>query len=266
MTTHRRTVLKDKATGLVGMGDMILEYDEYENFESWKNNETELSGDNAAYLEYCESGYLNEDMNDFIETLSEECEKRGFFDQLTYTDARNINWQHMSGSRTHRFSDVEEVVRSITPSSGEWTMRVYEYYNGLAFVVIHHDCPTGSKYYITPVEDSSCPKCDTIYEFDKEHAFIKKWGVCPECAKEDAWIMINGSPGPAQDYLVPFDRYKSRDLLVDYLYATQSLDAEEEEMAEFGQDMEPAEEFEMFMSLARDADKIAKTGWFEVDK
>ena len=76
----------------------------------------------------------------------------------------NLNWRGSSGHKhicLEKFNNVDDysnVGRQLISSlfsGGDFTLECNNYGKGLFFRISHHDCPTGSCYYLTPCARST---------------------------------------------------------------------------------------------------------------
>lgn len=102
---------------------------------------------------------------DFCQDLGEHFKKKfkSFCAKVSY---RNLGWRNTSGTSSIEIPETltsamgRDLIQRLAPKSGDFTVQVYSYKNGLEFRIKHHDNPVnGDEFYLTPIAQSSHRNC-----------------------------------------------------------------------------------------------------------
>ena len=99
--------------------------------------------------------------NDTMYTLGDIFHRK-FPNHCVKVRGENINWRnqsataylHVSGDEDQLDEIAEELLYMLV-STCERTFDAFNYGNGLFIRIYHHDCPTGSLFYLTPIASST---------------------------------------------------------------------------------------------------------------
>ena len=95
----------------------------------------------------------------FLETLQEEINKihkTGFYWKAK---GKNLNWLAREGTKVFQAETSEELLKAILSDANDRTIEIKSKGKNILHITeYHHDCPTGSQYYIKPITEKTFQK------------------------------------------------------------------------------------------------------------
>lgn len=94
-----------------------------------------------------------------------EAFKKKFKTLCTKVEGTNLDWRNSSGYKYICLDQQFEseaigwhLIDQIKPNISDFTLECRNYDKGLHITIYHHDCPTGSQFYLTPCARSTYEK------------------------------------------------------------------------------------------------------------
>jgi hypothetical protein len=146
----------------------ILSFSDSDCYDSEKESILETLKEEGCFPEdieaECEKRLSSADYSfywdSFKEALTElmqEKNKEGFWS----AEGKNLNWRGVGGEKVFKATTTEELIRNVFPKTNDFSVEVFHNKkSGLFLRVSHHDCPTGSLFYLSKISEKEFNKAE----------------------------------------------------------------------------------------------------------